>query len=136
MQNYQYHSSYLTQRAATLLLKIPKPEGVDTFTYRRLAHVEFHPLLDQLSYIWMWSATDDAYLVSPIDPSGARADSSWYLITATEWQTLQRMQLGALDSATPELLRDLQPRGWGIATDVILDFKQRADAAREPDNVH
>lgn len=136
MQNYQYHSSYLAQRAATLLLEIPKQEGVDTFTYRRLAHVEFHPLLDQLSYIWMWSAGDGGYFVWPIDPSGARADVSWSLITATEWQTLQRMQLGALDSATPELLRDLQPRGWGVVTDTILDFKQRADAAREPDTLH
>ena len=52
---------------------------------------------------------------------------SWNLITATEWQTLKRMQLGLLDSVTQELLNGLQPRGWGVATDVILDFKQRAD---------
>ena len=134
--SYKYHSFDLQRRAAQLLREIPKPEGVDDFTYRRLAHFEFHPVLDQLSFGWLWSAADTAYLVSPIDPSGARADVSWSLITATEWQTLQRMQLGALDSVTPELLRDLQPRGWGVVTDTILDFKQRADAAREPDNVH
>ena len=110
--SYKYHSFDLQKRAAQLLQEIPKPESVDTFTYRRLANIEFHPLLDQLSYIWMWSAGDDGYFVWPIDPSGARADVSWSLITATEWQTLKRMQLGLLDSITQELLNSARPRGW------------------------
>ncbi len=41
MQNYQYHSSYLTQRAATLLLEIPKPESVDTIIYRSVFRTHF-----------------------------------------------------------------------------------------------
>ena len=133
MQGYQHHGQYPTKRAATLLQELPKPESVDDFTYRRLAHVEFHPLLDQLSYTWLWSAADEGYLVLPINPLGAGADRSWNLINEAEWQDFQRTQFGLIDSIPPERLEALQPVGWGCTTDVLLDFKMRADAAREPD---
>ena len=75
MQGYQYHSQYLSKRAATLLQESPKPESVDDFTYRRLAHVEFHPFVDQLSYVWLWSAADEGYLILPTATRGARGES-------------------------------------------------------------
>lgn len=42
-----------------VMQEIPKSEDVNAFTYRRLASVEFLPILDQLSYVWLWSAADD-----------------------------------------------------------------------------
>ena len=60
---YKYHSFDLQKGAAQLLREISKPESVDDFTYRRLAHVEFHPLLDQLSYVWFWSASRCSSLI-------------------------------------------------------------------------
>lgn len=136
MQNYQYHSSYLTKRAAKLLQEIPKPEGVDDFTYRRLAHIEFHPLLEHRDYVWLWSRAHEGYFLSPIDPRGARASTAWSLIDADEWNEFQRIQLALIDSAPQALFEGLQPVGWGCATDVLLDFKLRADAAREPHKRH
>lgn len=58
------------------------------------------------------------------------------LIHEAEWQDFQRTQFGLIDSIPPERLEALQPVGWGCITDVLLDSKLRADAAREPRKRH
>ena len=42
------------------------------------------------------------------------------MLSATEWQTLQRMQFEALDSVTPERVQGTKPSGWSVVTDSIL----------------
>ena len=48
------------------------------------------------------------------------------MLSATEWQTLQRIQFEALDSITPERLQGTKPSGWSVVTDSysILDNVQ------------
>ena len=52
----------------------------------------------------------------------ARADVSRSVVSATEWQTLQLVQIEARDSVTPERLQGTKPGGWGVVTDSYTLF--------------
>lgn len=114
----------LLSRVDALLKSAKPPRDMDVFTFRKMVNVELNPLWPENDYLWL-KEPDGSFMV--------HSDDFWYRTTPTEFMELQRMTLGAF-----ALVPDWKPigDGYGECMDKILDFKLRADAAREPHKRH
>ena len=116
--NYPFKPELLT-RATSLLRNAQPPRGMDIFTFKRKVNAELNPL---------WSDNDYLWLVEPDGSFMAHTDDFWYRMTPPEFMKIQMMTLGAF--ATVPNWKPIG-QGYGLCMDRILDFKMRADAARD-----